>query len=54
MRVVNSVSPEMDAKMVSYLQSLPKWIPGKLNDKIVRVMLTKKMTEIVTPARYYN
>jgi len=39
-KVVRSVSPELDAEAVRVLKGMPKWNPGKQNGKEVRVKYT--------------
>lgn len=36
-KVSRSVHPDFDAEAVRVVESMPKWIPGKLNDEAVRV-----------------
>ena len=43
-RVVNSVSPELDAEAVRVVNMMPKWNPGKQRGKEVPVMFTMPIT----------
>jgi protein TonB len=38
--VVRSLDPPMDKEAVRLIKSMPKWIPGKQNGKVVRVYFT--------------
>ena len=39
-KVLNSVSPGLDAEAVRVVSSSPKWTPGKLDGRVVRVTFT--------------
>lgn len=39
-KVLNSVSPGLDAEAVRVVSSSPKWTPGKLGGRVVRVTCT--------------
>jgi TonB family protein len=39
-RVVRGLDPLFDAEAVRVVESMPKWIPGKLNGKTVRIRYT--------------
>ena len=43
-RVVNSVSPELDAEAIRVVNMMPKWNPGKQRGKEVPVMFTMPIT----------
>ena len=43
-KVVKSVSEEIDAEAVRVIEAMPKWNPGKQNGKIVRVKYTIPVT----------
>lgn len=39
-KVVKSVSPTLDAEAVRVVESMPNWVPGKQNGKLVPVQFT--------------
>ncbi|MDR0422894.1 MAG: TonB family protein [Proteiniphilum sp.] len=43
-QIVTSVSPELDAEVLRLVSIMPKWNPGKLNGKPVRVRFTMPIT----------
>lgn len=43
-KVVNSVSPDIDAEAVRVVNSMPKWRPGRQNGEVVRVRYTLPIT----------
>ena len=43
-KVLNGVSPELDAESLRVVNSMPKWTPGKQNGEVVRVKFTIPIT----------
>ena len=42
--VVKSVAPSLDAEALRVINAMPNWIPGKQNNKLVRVLYTVPIT----------
>ena len=43
-QVVNPVDPSLDKEAVRVVRNMPKWVPGKKDDKSVRVRYTLPIT----------
>ena len=43
-KVVKSIDPSLDAEALRVINAMPNWIPGKQNNKLVRVLYTVPIT----------
>jgi protein TonB len=43
-KILRDVKPDVAAELIKILKTLPKWIPGKHNGKIIRVLYSLPIT----------